>query len=365
MTPRKIPKDLAPGQIFTVERGLWCRKRKDGSLVWGISYMVDYTLYRETIGPHKTMARDALEARKTDIKRGEYNLSKPAEFPHFSDFVDTYINYAQQHKRSWKRDEGILKTVADFLAPKRIDEVTTWDVERYKARRREVVTPATVNRELTILKRLFNLAIEWTDLHDNPVDGVRFFKEPERAIRVLSGDEEKKLYKHCAEHLAPIICIALNTGMRRGELLGLCWEAVDLHQKIITVKQSKSGRVRHIPINDMAWNVLRSLPGSHDSGPVFKFRGESILNVKKAFRRAVERAKIPYCRFHDLRHTFATRMVLAGVDLPTVKDLMGHANINTTMRYAHPGPAHKRAAVARLLFATYKYKSKPKSKPKV
>ncbi len=116
MTPRKIPKDLAPGRIFTVERGLFVRKRKDGSLVWGISYMVNYELHRETIGPHKTIAREALAARKSDIARGKYDLTKPADYPYFTDFVDTYLEHAKQHKRSWKRDQAILKTIVDFLS---------------------------------------------------------------------------------------------------------------------------------------------------------------------------------------------------------------------------------------------------------
>lgn len=360
MTPRKIPKDLRPGQIFTVERGLYVRKRKDGSLVWGISYMVNYELHRETIGPFKTMAREALAARKADIARGKYDLEKPADFPRFSDFTDTYLEYAKQHKRSWKRDKQILAIASTFLEPKRIHEVTTWDIERHKARRRETVTPATVNRELAVLKRVFNLATEWGHKVENPVDSARFFKIDERPMRVLTVDEENKLCKHAAPHLAPMIRVAVNTGMRRGELFALCWEAVDVYHRIITIKQSKSGRVRYIPINDVVQNNLRLLPGSHEHGHVFKYEGEPIHDIKTAFAGAVRRAEIPECRFHDLRHTFATRLVLAGVDLPTVKELLGHASITTTMRYAHPAPAHKRAAVNRLLFAHYKFKSKPK-----
>ena len=135
--------------------------------------------------------------------------------------------------------------------------------------------------------------------------------------------------------------------MRRGELLNLQWEQVDLPSGTITVKHSKSGRVRHVPLNKTALEALDGIPGPYE-GYVFRYRGSPIQDVKTAFLKAVKRAGIPRCRFHDLRHSFATRLVLAGVDLATVKELMGHASISTTMRYAHPSPPHKREAVARL-----------------
>jgi integrase len=169
----------------------------------------------------------------------------------------------------------------------------------------------------------------------------------DRVFGHYADDEERKLIEASAPHFKPVIVVAINTGMRRGELLGLQWEQVDLQSRTITVKQSKSGRVRHVPLNKTAQQALSELPGLHE-GQVFRYRGLPINDVKTAFLKAVKRAGIPCCRFHDLRHTFATRLVLAGVDLATVKELMGHASISTTMRYAHPSPPHKRDAVARL-----------------
>lgn len=343
--PRRIPKNLPTGKRFTVERGLWCRKRSDGSLVWGITYQTPVGTRWETVGEFKTIARDALASRKADVARGKYDFTKPTDYPLFASFVDTYVDHAKQHKRSWKRDEQTLKACAEFFKYKRLNEITGWDVERWKAPRREAVKPATVNRDLAVLKRLFNLAIEWVDLPGNPVAGVRFFKVDERPIRVLTVDEENKLCDAAAPHLCALIRVAVNTGLRRGELFNLQWEAVDLTQRSLTVEHSKSGRVRHVTINKKAVESLRSLPEPHDTGAVFKFRGNHLTDIKKAFAGALKRSKIVRCRFHDLRHTYATRLVLAGVDLPTVKELLGHASITTTMQYAHPGPPHKRAAV--------------------
>jgi integrase len=173
------------------------------------------------------------------------------------------------------------------------------------------------------------------------------YRIEEKVMRVLSQDEEQKLIETAAPHFNPLIIVAINTGMRRGELLALQWEQVDLHSRTITIKQSKNGKVRHIPINQKTQEALESIPEQHE-GHVFVYRGLPIKAVKTAFAGAVRRAEIPTCRFHDLRHTFATRLVLAGVDLATVMQLMGHANISTTMKYAHPSPPHKREAVERL-----------------
>jgi integrase len=234
-----------------------------------------------------------------------------------------------------------------FLKKKRIDEVTAWDVERFKAARVENVTKSTVNRDLAVLKRLFSLAVDWGLLDKNPLKKIALYRIEETLMRVVTEEEERSLIEAAAPHFKPVIVVAINTGMRRGELLSLRWDEVDLHSGTITVKQSKSGRVRHVPLNKTAQEALASVPEPHE-GCVFRYRGSKINDVKTAFLKAVKRAGIPPCRFHDLRHSFATRLVLAGVDLATVKELMGHASISTTMRYAHPSPPHKREAVARL-----------------
>ncbi|MCH7549011.1 MAG: site-specific integrase, partial [Candidatus Krumholzibacteriota bacterium] len=119
----------------------------------------------------------------------------------------------------------------------------------------------------------------------------------------------------------------------------------DFRERVITVEQSKSGRIRHIPMNKLVRDVLRYLSDASPLGHVFKWHGAAIQRVTTSFRTALQNSGIPRCRFHDLRHTFATRLVLSGIDLVTVKELMGHADITTTMRYAHPSPDSKRRAV--------------------
>lgn len=257
------------------------------------------------------------------------------------------MEHAKKSKRSWERDEETLKLAKAFFKRKRIDEVTSWDVERFKAARVKEVSKSTVNRELAVLKRLFTLAVDWNLVEKNPVKKVAMYRLEEKVMRVLSYEEEQKLIDAAASHFKPLIIVAINTGMRRGELLNLQWEQVDLQSGTLTIKHSKNGKVRHIPINKKAQEALESIP-EPPTGHVFVYRGLPIKVVKTAFAGAVRRAGIAHCTLHSTRHTFATRLVLAGVDLATVMQLMGHANISTTMKYAHPTPPHKREAVGRL-----------------
>jgi integrase len=344
---KRTLKQLEPGEVAHLERGLFVRRNKTGTLSYGISYIHRGTLIREMVGPTKTLAKEVLRIRKADIAQDRFKIPKKRRAPRFDETCDRYLEHAKKSKRSWRRDENALNVARVFFKKKRIDEITSWDIERFKAARVKKVTKSTVNRDIAVLKRLFNLAIDWNLIDRSPAKKVALYRIDEKTMRVLSQAEEQRLIDAAAPHFNPLIIVAINTGMRRGELLNLRWEQVDLHNLTITIQHSKNGRVRHIPINKSAQEALNELPEPHE-GYVFRYRGLPIKAVKTAFAGAVRRAGIRPCRFHDLRHTFATRLVLAGVDLATVKELMGHADISTTMKYAHPSPPHKREAVSRL-----------------
>lgn len=161
---------------------------------------------------------------------------------------------------------------------------------------------------IAVLKRLFNLAIDWNLVERNPFKRVALYRVEEKLMRVLTPDEERRLIEAAAPHFKPLIIVAINTGMRRGELLDLQWEQVDLQSWTITVEHSKNGRVRHIPINKTALEALSKLPGPR-VGHVFHYRGLPIKAVKTAFNGAVRRAGIAHCRFHDLRHNADSRIM--------------------------------------------------------
>jgi integrase len=231
--------------------------------------------------------------------------------------------------------------------------VTPGDIERYVAGRLQGARAATANRELAFLKRVFNVAITDGLVDANPVRAVRMLKENNARVRFLTEDEETRLREAMRDRYWPLVVVALHTGLRQGEQLGLCWEHVDFATGIITVRHSKSGDARRLPMNDVARETLRGLAGRLPSPWVFPSRtGESPLHAKNFLRRvflpAVRGAGIENFRWHDLRHTFASRLVMAGVDLRTVQELLGHKTLAMTLRYSHLSPAHQLDAVQRL-----------------
>lgn len=160
-----------------------------------------------------------------------------------------------------------------------------------------------------------------------------------------------------ADHLKPMVLLSLNTGMRQGEVFGLTWAEVHLGRREITVDgaKAKSGQTRHIPLNDEAWSVLSAWRDQADgeaAGPALVFPnrdGQRFNNVRKSWEGVLAAAGITEFRWHDLRHSFASKLVMAGVDLNTVRELLGHSDIKMTLRYAHLAPEHKAAAVAKLV----------------
>ncbi len=196
---------------------------------------------------------------------------------------------------------------------------------------------------------MFNVAIEWDLITSNPAKKVKLFPEKPNQLRTLSHDEFEKLYNASSDFLKPVMIVAVNTGMRRSEILYLKWDDVNLKQGYITVIESKNNESRSIPINKILMDTLSCVKNTSPGDYVFSHsNGEPVKSVKKGFWAALRRSGINKCRFHDLRHTFATRLVMAGVDIVTVKEPMGHKDIKMTMRYSHPTPEHKKQAVERL-----------------
>jgi integrase len=197
---------------------------------------------------------------------------------------------------------------------------------------------------------MFNLAIDWGYAKDNPVRRVKLFSEDNLNLkeRILTDDEEERLLEASKSHLRPIILTALHTGMRRGEILGLKWHQVDLAKRIIRVEKTKSGKNRFIPISEFLMLELVKLKKENGTSQ-FVFLNprtrKPMTDVKTSFNAATRRAGIYGLRFHDLRHTFASRLVEMGFDLITVKDLLGHNSVITTQRYTHANAEQKKKAV--------------------
>lgn len=324
--------------------------RKNGKF-WIDYYDEARRRYRECIGTNRKAAEQALAIRKAEILQGRFNYKKDKGKDLLSDFAQTYLaEYSRVNKRSYERDISSVKALTKFFGNKKLNEIQPFDIERYKTQREKEVAKASINRELACLKHMYTMAIKWSKADTNPVKEVKFFKENNQSLRILTGGEEKRLLACASDHLKPIIIMAVNSGMRRNEILGLTWDKINFENKYIIVAHTKNNEYRIIPMNNYLESVLKRV--KRDSQYVFcKPDGSSYGAIKTAFNNAVRRSGIAKCRFHDLRHTFASRLVMRGVDLVTVQQLMGHKTIKMTMRYSHPTPDHKRWAVEALTVA--------------
>ncbi|HEX9666404.1 MAG TPA: site-specific integrase [Thermodesulfobacteriota bacterium] len=326
---------------------------------WYIAYYADGKQIREKIGSTalitKGQAEQALKARMGEVVQDRFNLKSKRPAIGFEKLVEKYLDYSKANHRSYKRSVTICKALLRFFKGHSIDDITSWSVEQFKAKRKdEGKTLGNINRELTVLKRMFNLAIEWGLASANPVKGVKFFKVSNQRMQILREEDFLRLYEVAAPHLKPILICAVSTGMRRSEILGLKWEDVNLKQRTITVRDTKNFEFRFIPINETLLQTLTELQENASSEYVFNYKGSPVKEIKSAFETALNKAKISRCRFHDLRHTIATRLVMNGVDLVTVQELLGHRSIVMTKRYSHPTPEHKKRAIESVNFAPNK-----------
>ena len=311
---------------------------------WYIDYYVNGRRKREKVGPSKRQAVTVLQKRKIQIAEGKFLDIEKHQKIKFEEMGKLFLeNYSKPNKRSWRRDEEIVGHLTDFFRGRHLHEIGPLDIEKYKRKRREEVSPATVNRELSGLRNIYNRAIEWAMAAKNPVKLVKFFREDEGRLRFLEKEEIKKLYNACPEYLKSIVALAVCTGMRKGEILSLKWPDVDFRRKIITILKTKSQKKREIPVGAGIASLLLKQRKHPDSPYIFCHKdGRCIGSFKKAFKTALKRTGITDFLFHDLRHTFASHLVMSGVDLKTVQEIMGHASFRTTLRYAHLARNHKK-----------------------
>lgn len=321
---------------------------------WYIDYYVNGRRKREKVGPSKKLAEIVLQKRKVQIAEGKFLDIRRRERIKIDDFAEEFLNlHSKPNKKSWKSDEYNLKAILPFFKGRYLYDITTQDVEKYKAERandvvgkNKKISPATVNRELATLKTMFSKAVAWGKLKDSPAKNVQFLREPEGRVRYLEKEEIVKLLAKCSARLRSIVIVALNTGMRRGEILNLKWHDVDFQRDIISLFDTKNGESRKIPMNAQVKVTLIKVKKHPESQYIFCNRkGEPLSNVRKSFFTAIQNAGIINFHFHDLRHTFASQLVMAGIDINTTRELLGHKDIRMTLRYSHLSPDHKKRAV--------------------
>jgi integrase len=313
----------------------------------------------EGVDPSNITRQDAINAlsiRKAEQAQGKFNIVKTEKKIPFTDLVTKFLEYSKTNKKSYTRDITSSRVLIDYFGSKTVQQINSWHIEQYKSKRQKDITrfgkppaKATINRELAFLKTMFSKAVKWKITNINPVKDIKLFKENNANLRILSNEEFYKLYESANDFLKPILLVAINTGMRRSEIFNLKWQDINYEQEYICVIDSKNNESRIIPMNPVLKDTINNLHKIPDSEYVFsQSDGMPIKSIKTFFWSALKSSGINHCRFHDLRHSFASRLVMAGVDIVTVQELMGHKSIIMTRRYSHPTPEHKKQAVNRL-----------------
>jgi len=326
---------------------------------WYVDYYLKGRRKRKKVGPSKKLAEQVLKDIQVKNAKGEYLGVFEERKISFADFAQRYLVYSKTNKAffSYKRDLVSFNNLLPIFGDKYLFEIIPQVVEEYKTNRlQEGVTPATVNRELSLLRHFFNKAIEWGYLTKNPMQEVKLLKEPPGRTRYLRTEEIETLLgiidsfpNDIKSYLKPIVLIALNTGLRKREILQLRWKDIYFEKRKITVSVTKTNETRIVPMNETIYQELKKMPQDQESEYLFCNRkGEPFGNIRKSFDRALKLAKINDFRFHDLRHTFASHLVMNGCDIRTVQQLMGHKDIKMTMRYSHLSRSHLQDAVEKL-----------------
>lgn len=399
---RKLLKELEPSErryeVVDVDLpGFVLRVTPAGAMTYVCRYRTpDGRAVRYTIGSTKKLspeqARD--EAKRilgaAAVGNDPAQEKRKARAGSLSQYLDeTYGPWIMAHMKAGAEQVRRIKSGFHGLLDKHLDEVTAWAVDKRRTERLKAgAGKATINKDTGALKAALSRAVEWGILNENPLRSIKALREDSSPIvRYLDASEQKRLldalevrqerarrdrdsYNAWArarrlperpdlrrvaftDHLMPMVLLSLHTGMRRGEVFSLQWADVDLGGAMLTVKAetAKAGKQRHIPLNTIALDALRQWrEQSAGDGLVFPGRGGKRLdNIKKSWTAVLHDAGIENFRWHDQRHHFASKLVMAGTDLNTVRELLGHGDLKMTVRYSHLAPEQKAEAVAKLV----------------
>jgi integrase len=365
----------------TKERGLF--KRKD-SPFWWISYTDENgkVCRISTEQGNKGTAREILEKKRTLVAEGRHlDIKKTPQTPFFDLCTEYWENHGR-HMRTkglrkikeetqkdgtikkiqtgmieiWKKGFGNVsvkeidqRAVVRFLNQHMQPKTNVDDMPVKKGGASRAASASTRNRHLAMLRAMFNKGIEWGLVGSNPCDGIPKLREAPPRDRFLTPEEVETLLANAPETLKPFLVVALHTGMRHGEILQLSWPDVDFVNRLVKIRESKSGKSRSIPMDQTLFDTLHGLSSRFGKGFVFP---NQRTHVNQTFRRLCGKVKLENFRFHDLRHTFASHLVMKGVPIKTVQEYLGHANLTMTMRYSHLAPSHHREAI-RILDSAY------------
>lgn len=352
---------------------------------WFIDYRVNGRRLRESVGPSRKLADSVMAKRKLEIAEKRFLNVRKVSHETFRQFSARYLQWIRGRIRTVNDDAQRVRQLLPTFGSLPLAEIDVAHAEKYMAQRLQervahpyrgkaekalallgaeakearlkawasahtkTVSKATINREIACLRKILNKAVDWKLLPNNPLRGVKLFDEREFIRkRYLKPDEIRLLIECCTPAIRNVVTFALYTGRRHGEILGMRWQDVDLKNGYVYFPRTKKKEPDQVAISPRAQEVLESL-GSGDRGEfVFnKERGGAgpLRYTRRQFKAALTKAGIKDFRFHDLRHTAVSYMMMNGIDLKTIAELVGHTTAEMVdQRYGHLSPDHKRIA---------------------
>ena len=319
------------------------------------------------MGISKTVAKEREAKYKQEVREGKHRVK--AKRIRFETFAEKYLDHARVNKKpkSAKRNEVSINMLMPYFKGKLISSIHSFQVEQYKKARRDGgASPATVNRDIACLRNMMNKAVDWGFLQVNPLAKVKLLHEDNEVMWVLSPEEEARLLDECdkirqrkgAKYLRDLVEFALYSGMRQDEIFGLRRVNIHLEDNYLLATDTKTHQDRPVPVNETMREILIRRMERPGSDFVFcNHKGERLSHLSRGFKSARKKAGLirwevkngetveVRFRFHDLRHTFGSRLGMNGADLKSIMEIMGHRTAKVAMRYQHPSPSHKLEAI--------------------
>ena len=300
---------------------------------------------------NKKIAERVLSLRMTQVLENRYfpPNRQLGRMP-FKDFAQMYLEREGPLLKSIRTERNRVLAWAREFGSRPLGQITRAEMETWRRKKMTTCRPATINRDLSRLRRMFSLAVEWELLEESPMAGIRFLRENNARTRYLSLQDCQRLIASCiAPHIRAIVTVALHSGMRLGEILNLRWCDLDFASGFILVRDSKNGESRHVPMDATLFALFRAYPHRLGTDLVFSSpAGGRIVDVRTGFQNACKRAELTDLHFHDLRHTFASQFVMAGGDLYILKEILGHKSPAMAARYAHVSPTYLIKSIDRM-----------------
>jgi len=325
--------------------------RRKNSPIWHMSFCVNNRQYQRSTGTTDKRLADAILAKvKTQIVEGKWFEKEIRQEHTFGELAEKYLDWCKGRQRSYDVKKCIIPFLVKRYGDMDISMIDSRVIEQLQTDYlRDNYTPAYINKITAICKHMLTKATDWDMITEATLKAVRKVKPlkgENKRLRYLTKEEIPSLINSCDSHLKPIVIAALHTGMRKSEILNLKWDNVDLRHGFISLNQSqtKNAERKEIPINSTLRAVFQAITRRLDMPYVFYNPATSSLyqkDLKKSFATALKKAGITDFHFHDLRHTFASQLVMAGVDITTVKKLLGHKTLTMTLRYSHLATSHK------------------------